>query len=500
MSTHEQFAEDLALYSLGALAGEERANLEQHLAGCPACRRELEQLRGDGALLALSTSGPKPPLRARQRLLDAVAKEPRQLRRLVYCTASLVVGRTGMGGRCSRDRVWRISLERERSSKQTLASASSKPAESRRELEDIRRIAAPILEPREAQGHGCGSAKTPPQPQGKAFYLRSRNSLVFLANNMPALPSQKAYELWLIPVQRRADSRGSFQARRPRQRNRGQSSVARGRRGQSLRHHRRERNRVLHAHPPDRYDGYRRVARNTPCSLPNTTLQFRTPSARTIKNQTTLTATRSGRIARPILWPTKCNQSPSRGFSAMLLNDLRLALRQLHKNPGFALAVTFTLALGVGVNTAVFSLVNGFLLRPLPYPEPDRLAVLILHQEGPSSKTGQFVQDDNNSQDGETLGDRPRPRPRSARALSTTKPPRRSGNSFQSSGVAAVLVRFKVKFGARFATSRTCASPRITSTCSGSHHFLAAGSASRKNPVQRTQRRDPELRSLALRF
>jgi anti-sigma-K factor RskA len=42
--------------------------------------------------------------------------------------------------------------------------------------------------------------KTPPQPQGKAFYLKKRNSLIFMASNMPALPPQKAYELWLIPV------------------------------------------------------------------------------------------------------------------------------------------------------------------------------------------------------------------------------------------------------------------------------------------------------------
>jgi predicted permease len=85
----------------------------------------------------------------------------------------------------------------------------------------------------------------------------------------------------------------------------------------------------------------------------------------------------------------------------MFIQDLRLALRQLHKNPGFGLAVTVTLALGVGVNTAVFSLVNGFLLRPLPYPEPDRLAVLMLHQEG-ISKSGEFVHEDDPSQDGET--------------------------------------------------------------------------------------------------
>jgi predicted permease len=85
----------------------------------------------------------------------------------------------------------------------------------------------------------------------------------------------------------------------------------------------------------------------------------------------------------------------------MFLNDLRLALRQLHKNPGFVLAVILTLALAVGVNTAVFSGVSGFLLRPLPYPDADRLAVLILHQEGISS-SGQFEHEEDPSQDGET--------------------------------------------------------------------------------------------------
>ena len=86
----------------------------------------------------------------------------------------------------------------------------------------------------------------------------------------------------------------------------------------------------------------------------------------------------------------------------MLFNDLRFALRQLQKNPGYILAVIFTLALGVGVNTAVFSLVNGFLLRPLPYPDPDRIGVLMLHQEGIFSRSGQFYQEDSDSQDGET--------------------------------------------------------------------------------------------------
>jgi len=86
----------------------------------------------------------------------------------------------------------------------------------------------------------------------------------------------------------------------------------------------------------------------------------------------------------------------------MLIRDLRLAVRQSHKNPGFALAVVMTLALGIGVNTAVFSLVNGFLLRPLPYPEPDRLGVLLLHREGTPPSSGQYVTEEDDSHDGNT--------------------------------------------------------------------------------------------------
>jgi hypothetical protein len=80
-----------------------------------------------------------------------------------------------------------------------LADMSSQAAKNARELEELRRIAAPIIDP-EAQRVTLVSTNTLPQPQGKAFYLRNRSSLVFLANNMPALPAGKAYELWLIPA------------------------------------------------------------------------------------------------------------------------------------------------------------------------------------------------------------------------------------------------------------------------------------------------------------
>jgi len=79
MSVHEQFADDLSLYALGALQGEERLAVEKHLEDCPDCRHELAQLQGDLALLALSVRGPKPPLRSRERLMAAIAKEPRRI-------------------------------------------------------------------------------------------------------------------------------------------------------------------------------------------------------------------------------------------------------------------------------------------------------------------------------------------------------------------------------------------------------------------------------------
>jgi len=79
--------------------------------------------------------------------------------------------------------------------------------------------------------------------------------------------------------------------------------------------------------------------------------------------------------------------------------DVKFALRQMRKSTGFAASVVATLTLAIGVNTAVFSMLDGFLLRKLPYPEPGRIAALMTHEEGIGAHSRQFFTQDDDGTD-----------------------------------------------------------------------------------------------------
>jgi anti-sigma-K factor RskA len=206
MSVHEQFAEDLSLYALGSLEGAERAALEKHLESCASCQQELRQLHDNMAMLALSASGPAPPRRSRERLLAAIAKEPRlravPKRRISWApvgwlaaTAAVIVAAV----------LWQQNADL----RQRVGTLEARSSQQSAELERVKTDYAVFSSP-EALQITLVSTGTP-QPQGRAFYLQSSGRLVFLANNMPALPADKVYELWLIPPDGKPLPAGVFQ-------------------------------------------------------------------------------------------------------------------------------------------------------------------------------------------------------------------------------------------------------------------------------------------------
>lgn len=205
-SVHQQFAEDLALHALGALPEPERKTLERHLEGCAECRRELEAYRGDAALLALSATSPHPPLRSRDNLLTAIAHQPRgqSLRALairrpwwnlspVFATMLLAV--------------FALLLWREDSSlRRRLEQSRSETAQKQEQIQKLQSEVARSQETLALLNSPDAVRVTlsrygKPGPQAKALYLQRTGRLLLMASNLPPIPANKTYELWLIPPQ-----------------------------------------------------------------------------------------------------------------------------------------------------------------------------------------------------------------------------------------------------------------------------------------------------------
>jgi type II secretory pathway pseudopilin PulG len=209
MNGHPQYAETLALYALGALDNpKELAELEAHLGTCGECRRELEALRADTALLAFSAVGPKPPERVRQRLVNAIAAEPRVDRRqpkpvvlgrlrprwlslapiavmLLLAIFSLLLGVDLRNVR----RELRQARERERQLQEQFAQA-----------QHAQEVLAMWNDPNAMRFKLVSTPKAPPQPLIQTIYKPESGHILMMANNLTPLPPNKVYELWLLPA------------------------------------------------------------------------------------------------------------------------------------------------------------------------------------------------------------------------------------------------------------------------------------------------------------
>lgn len=199
MKDHAQFAEDLALYALGALDAQACPEMEAHLGTCGECRREHEALRADLAMIALTATGPRPPQRARQRLMEALANSREQgtspvtfarmwPRWLTLAPAALAlllaIFSTGL----------LLEVQRLKDANTKIARELKGAQAGRDQAQEI----VEMLKDPKAQHMTLVATRTPLQPQVKTIYRRDKGHLLFTANNLADPPAHKAYQLWLL--------------------------------------------------------------------------------------------------------------------------------------------------------------------------------------------------------------------------------------------------------------------------------------------------------------
>ena len=217
MKTHQQFAEDLALYTLNELTGSERQEFEQHLETCASCRREVQYLRSDLGLLALSTTGPTPPARSKQRLMAAIAAEPRAVQApekvkrrgfgwaLIPALAALAllfaVGNLWRENAGMREELAKLTGLYQHTSAQ-LSQTSTQLAQ---DEERLRLLSAP-----DAVQVSLNPQAEPRKPHATAIYSPSQKRMMLMASNLAPVPAGKAYELWVIPTQGAPINAGVF--------------------------------------------------------------------------------------------------------------------------------------------------------------------------------------------------------------------------------------------------------------------------------------------------
>jgi len=204
MKTHEQFDQDVVLYALDELTGTDRQEFEKHLETCVVCRREVQGLRSDMGLLGLSSSGPRPPARSKDRLMRAIAAEPRGVtartvearpprRGLSWALIPAVIA---LGLLVAVGTLWRQNGELHDNLAKLAGLYQNTTAQLAQTQEKLR-----LLSARDAMQVSLSPQSEPRKPHATAIYSPSQKRLMLMASGLAPAPPGKGYELWLIPME-----------------------------------------------------------------------------------------------------------------------------------------------------------------------------------------------------------------------------------------------------------------------------------------------------------
>lgn len=208
-------AEELALHAVQALTSEESAVVRLHLSECAECRKQLAEITGDLALVAMSVEQHPVPEGARQRFVDRITaapadaekaamapvvsidREKRPARQAAWISwiavAALLILTAALGVKI-------FFLNQQLESEDALLRREERQMQAHN-AENLRaRALLDVLTAPTAQRVLLTTGKTPPAPSARAVYLPSRGALILQASNMQQLPPDKTYELWVIPT------------------------------------------------------------------------------------------------------------------------------------------------------------------------------------------------------------------------------------------------------------------------------------------------------------
>ena len=196
--TCEDLRDSYELYSLGLLEGEEKREVEEHLArNCAVCQKHLKDALAVNALMLSQVQEVVPPSRLRRRVMSSVGMERAGWGWVAALAAacSLIVA------------LW-LGVEK-RTTDRTLATARTTLQQTLADRDRLEQAFTFLNQPETRQVKFGQGQPTPPRGN---FFLNSRMGVLLIASNLTALPAGKAYEMWLIPKGGAPRPAGLFQS------------------------------------------------------------------------------------------------------------------------------------------------------------------------------------------------------------------------------------------------------------------------------------------------